>query len=306
MDLLRTPDDRFADLPDFPFEPHYVEISDGIRVHYLDEGPGSTGETILLMHGEPTWSYLYRKMIPGLVAAGHRVVAPDLVGFGRSDKPAKRDDYTYERHVGWMRETLDAVDLDGLTFFGQDWGGLIGLVLVAQQPERFRRVVASNTALPPGIDVDLGEAFKAWRTFSQEVPEFPAGRIVGGGGAAISAQLSDEEIAAYDAPFPDETYKEGARQFPMLVPESANDPAAPMLQKAWESMSKFDRPFLCAFGDSDPVTGGIDGFLKAAIPGAAGQPHVTLEGVGHFCQEMAPDQLVEIINAFVAATPAGG
>lgn len=303
MELLRTPEDRFEGLPGYPFEAHHVELRDGVRVHYVDEGPRDAAETLLLLHGEPTWSYLYRKMIPPLAEAGHRVVVPDLVGFGKSDKPARREDHTYRRHVDWTWEAIEAIGLDGITLFGQDWGGLIGLVLAAFHPERFRRVVASNTALPPGRDVDLGKAFEEWRRYSQEVPEFPVARIVGGGGTVMSTELSDAELAAYDAPFPDESYKEGARQFPALVPESADDPASAMLREAWESLVSFDRPFLTAFGDSDPITGGIDRFLQEAVPGARGQPHVTIEGAGHFVQEDAPERLVEVILDFVDRTP---
>ncbi|HUO49251.1 MAG TPA: haloalkane dehalogenase, partial [Acidimicrobiales bacterium] len=239
MDVLRTPDERFEGLDGYPFDPHYVEVPTGggddgddggggggggtLRVHYVDEGSPHAGERILLMHGEPSWSYLYRKMIPLFEAAGFRVVAPDLVGFGRSDKPARREDYTYERHVEWMRAALfDELDLSGITLVGQDWGGLIGLRLVAEHPERFRRVVTANTGLPTG-DERATDAFLAWQRFSQETPEFPVGRIVAGG---CAAPMDDAVVAGYDAPFPDETYKEGARQFPLLVPTGPDDPAS--------------------------------------------------------------------------------
>jgi len=290
---LRTPDERFADLPQFPYEPRYADV-DGLRLGYVDEGEGPV---VLMLHGEPTWSYLYRKMIPILADAGLRAVAPDLVGFGRSDKPASRTDYTYERHVAWMKVLVDAIGLDDITLFGQDWGGLIGLRLVAENPDRFARVVASNTGLPTG-DGRVSQAFEAWRETSQTVPRMPIGRFVAGGCATV--KLADEEIAAYDAPFPDESYKEGARQFPVLVPTSPDDPAAPANRKAWESLARFDKPFLCAFGDSDPITRGADARMREVIPGAKGQEHVTVEGAGHFIQEDKGPELARIIAEFVA------
>lgn len=298
MDLLRTPDERFADLPGYPFEPHYVEVGDGIRVHHLDEGPADAAETVLLLHGEPSWSYLYRRMIPPLAAAGHRVVAPDLVGFGRSDKPSRREDYTYQRHVDWMRQAMDALGLDGVTLFGQDWGSLIGLRLVAEHPERFRRVVIGNGFLPTG-DRPPGEAFLAWQKYSQETPEFPVGRIVNGG---CVTDLPDDVVAAYDAPFPDESFKEGARQFPLLVPTSPDDPATGPNRAAWESLERFDKPFLTAFSDSDPITAGADRVLRERIPGAAGRAHVTIEGAGHFLQEDKGEELAGVVLDFVEAT----
>jgi len=300
VDTLRTPDERFAALPGHSFAPHYAEIdrATGLRMHYLDEGPRDAPATVLCLHGEPSWSYLYRKMVPGLVGAGLRVVAPDLIGFGRSDKPTRREDYTYQRHVDWMAAFLDAIELRDLTLFCQDWGGLIGLRLVAEQRDRFARVVASNTFLPTG-DQKVPQAFSAWQAFSQSVPEFPVGRIVAGG---CARPVPVEVVAAYDAPFPDESYKAGVRQFPMLVPTSPTDPAAPANRAAWESLRTFTRPFLTAFGDSDPVTRGADARLQREIPGAAGQRHVTVERGGHFIQEDAGEELAEIVTAFVAAT----
>lgn len=302
MDALRTPDDRFADLPGYPFEPHYVEVPDGeggrLRVHHLDEGPAD-GEVVLLLHGEPSWSFLYRKMVPPLVEAGLRVVVPDLVGFGRSDKPADRSDYTYARHVDWMRAAVfDTLSLDGITLVGQDWGGLIGLRLVGEHPDRFARVVAANTFLPTG-EAPPNDAFKAWQQFSQEVPELPVGRIVNGG---CTTDLDPAVVAAYDAPFPDETYKEGARQFPLLVPTSTADPATEANRAAWEVLSRFDRPFLCAFSDQDPITAGADGALRRRIPGCEGQPHTTIEGGGHFLQEDRGEELARVVADFVKTT----
>jgi haloalkane dehalogenase len=297
MKILRTPDERFADLPGYPFAPHYAEVAAPggglLRVHYVDEGPREA-DPVLMLHGEPSWSYLYRKVIPVVTAAGLRAVAPDLVGFGRSDKPAERGDYTYERHVGWMAELLDRLDLKRITLLCQDWGGLIGLRLVAEHPRRFARVVAANTFLPTG-DVRPADAFFAWQQYSQSVPEFRAGGIVKGG---CAREVSKEIQAAYDAPFPDESYKAGARQFPMLVPTSPEDPAAPANRRAWEVLSAWDKPFLTAFGDSDPVTAGGDRALQKRIPGAAGQAHTKLVKAGHFLQEDAGEELGEIVAAF--------
>ncbi|MGH9026761.1 MAG: haloalkane dehalogenase [Acidimicrobiia bacterium] len=302
MDTLRTPDDRFTDLPGYPFAPQYVDVPDGdggtLRIHYVDEG-SREGEPVLLMHGEPSWSYLYRKMIPILVDAGLRAVAPDLVGFGRSDKPTQRDDYTYQRHVDWMRAAVAEIGLDGVTLVGQDWGGLVGLRLVAEDPGRYARVAAANTFLPTG-DRDPGAAFRAWQKFSQEVPTFGVGRIVNGGS---TSDLPDDVMAAYDAPFPDETYKAGARQFPMLVPCGPDDPASEPNRRAWQSLEQFDKPYLCAFSDSDPVTQGADRVMKKLIPGTTGQPHTTIEGAGHFLQEDKGEELARVIAAFIATTP---
>lgn len=302
MEKLRTPDPRFGDLPDFPFDPHYVEVPDGdgglLRIHFVDEGPRNA-DPVLMLHGEPSWSYLYRKMIPVIAEAGQRVVAPDLVGFGRSDKPARQEDYTYQRHVDWMAAFLLALDLKRATLVCQDWGGLIGLRLVAEHPERFARVVAANTFLPTG-DRPPSEAFLAWQRFSQEVPDFHAGGIVKGG---TVADLSPEVVAAYDAPFPDERYKAGARKFPLLVPTSSEDPAAAPNRKAWETLRQWKKPFLTAFGDSDPITRGGDRALQKAIPGTAGQPHTTLADAGHFLQEDKGPEFARLVVDFIASTP---
>ena len=302
MDTIRTPEDAFAGLADFDFEPHYREISDGdggtLRVAYLDEGPAD-GDVVLCLHGEPSWSYLYRTMIPSLVAAGHRVICPDLVGFGRSDKPTRRTDYTYARHVEWMRELLfDSLDLQQVTLVCQDWGGLIGLRLVSEHPDRFARVVAANTFMPTG-DRELGEAFENWRNFSQTVETFPTGFIVGSG---TVGEMSAEVMAAYDAPFPDETYKEGARQFPLLVPATPDDPGAIANRAAWESLATFSKPFLCAFSDGDPITRGADRVLREQIAGAKDQQHVTIVGGGHFLQEDCGPELARVVVEFMAAT----
>jgi len=296
MDFLRTPDERFANLPGYPFAPRYVEV-DELRMHYVDEGP-SGAAPVLLLHGEPSWSYLYRTMIPILAAAGHRAIAPDLIGFGRSDKPARREDYTYQRHMDWARGLLLALDLRGVTLVSQDWGGLIGLRLAAENEDRFARIVAANTFLPTG-DRPPGRAFLAWQQYSQTTPDFHVGGIVKGG---CMSELAPEAIAAYDAPFPDDTYKAGARQFPLLVPTSPDDPAAPANRRAWEALGRWRKPFLTAFGDSDPITRGADRVLQAAIPGAAGQPHTTLVGAGHFLQEDKGEELARVVVDFIART----
>ena len=308
MEILRTPDERFEGLPGYDYAPHYTEVDSGdgsgpLRMHYLDEGPADAAETVLLLHGEPSWSFLYRTMIPVLTAAGHRCVAPDLIGFGRSDKPADRADYTYQRHVDWVREALfDRLDLADVTLVCQDWGGLIGLRLVGEHPDRFARVVAANTFLPTG-DGTPSDAFLAWQNFSQEVPEFPTGVIVNGG---CVTDLSPEVIAAYDAPFPDETYKEGARQFPVLVPTQPDDPASAANREAWKGLAAFDRPFLTAFSDGDPITKGNDVPLQKRVAGAAGQAHTTVTGGGHFLQEDEGPQLATVVADFIAATPRQG
>ena len=294
MESVRTPDERFRNLPNYPFTPHYVQVG-GLRIHYVDEGPRNAAP-VLLLHGEPSWSFLYRKMIPPLVAAGHRTVAPDLAGFGRSDKPACREDYTYQRHVDWMRGVVEQLDLRDTTLVCQDWGGLIGLRLVAEHPDRFARVVAANTFLPTG-DQPAGPAFLAWQKFSQEVPDFPVGAIVNGG---CAGDLPAEIVAAYDAPFPDDRYKAGPRQFPLLVPTSPTDPAAPANRKAWEALARWTKPFLTAFSDQDPITGGADALLQAAIPGTNGQPHTTITGGGHFLQEDCGEALAKVVVDFIA------
>jgi haloalkane dehalogenase len=294
--VLRTPDHRFENLADYPFTPRYATVA-GFRIHYIDEGPRDAAPVVLL-HGEPSWSYLYRKIIPALTAAGHRVVAPDLVGFGRSDKPVEQSAYTYQRHVDWMRGLLlDELNLRRITLFGQDWGGLIGLRLVGEHPDRFARVVASNTGLPAGQS--LPKAFEDWRTFSQQVPELPIGEILQRG---TVDELPAEVLAAYDAPFPDERYKAGARVFPMLVPTSPDDPAVAANLAAWQVLSTWDRPFLTLFSDSDPITAGLDQALQSRIPGAAGQPHRIIQGAGHFVQEDRGDEIAEAIIAFIADT----
>jgi haloalkane dehalogenase len=302
MELLRTPEARFEKLPGFGFAPHYVEVPDGaggrLRMHHLDEGAAGAAP-VLCLHGEPSWCYLYRKMIPILAGAGHRVVAPDLVGFGRSDKPADRAAYSYQAHVDWLRSFVEALDLRSITLVCQDWGGLLGLRLVAEHPERFARVVAANTFLPTG-DQTPGEAFLRWREFSQRVPDFQAGFIVQ---SATTTELPPEVVAAYDAPFPDERHKAGARAFPLLVPASPDDPSAPANRRAWQALERFERPFLTAFSDGDPITRGAEAVFQARVPGARGLSHPTIAGAGHFVQEDRGEELARVVVDFVAATP---
>ncbi len=306
MKILQTPDERFSSLPDWPYQPNYTLVnatptrdSVTLRIHHVDTGATPSGETILCMHGEPSWSYLYRKMIRHFVAADHRVVAPDLIGFGRSDKPTKTSDYSYERHVDWMTQWLVNNDLKNLTLVCQDWGGLIGLRLVAAMPERFARVVAANTFLNTG-DRPPSEAFMAWRKYSQETPVFKVSTIMQGG--CKIKPLADNVRAAYDAPFPDDSYKAGARVFPTLVPISPEDPSAMANLEAWKSLRKFEKPFLTAFSDSDPVTAGGDKYFQREIPGCTGQPHTTIEGAAHFLQEDAAEKFAEVVNHFISTT----
>jgi haloalkane dehalogenase len=301
MQVLRTPDSCFENLSGYAFAPRYLEIDDAagglsLRIHYLDEGPASS-PPVLLMHGEPSWSYLYRKMIPPLVTAGHRVIAPDLIGFGRSDKPAAIEDYSYQRHVDWMSSFLNALDLNQISLCCQDWGGLIGLRLVAEHGDRFSRVLAANTFLPTG-DHNLGEAFHQWRDYARSVPVLPVGQIVSRG---CAQRLSEAEAAAYDAPFPDESFKAGARAFPQLVPASADDPAAEPNRQAWKSLMQWQKPFLTAFSDQDPITRGADAILQKLIPGASKQAHTTLAGGGHFLQEDVGAELAGVLNRFIDA-----
>jgi haloalkane dehalogenase len=302
MEVLRTPDERFVNLPGYDFAPYYVEVNHQgttLRVHYVDEGPGEAAP-VLLLHGEPSWCYLYRKMIPIITAAGHRAIAPDLVGFGRSDKFARREDYSYQFHVDVVTAFIESLDLRDITLFGQDWGGLIGLRIAAEHPDRFARIVAANTFLPTG-DHKPSEGFLRWQHYSQTVENFHVGGIVKGG---CVTELSPEVIAAYNAPFPpgdkEDRYKAGARQFPLLVPTRPDDPASEPNRKAWEVLTQWDKPFLTAFSDSDPVTRGADAILQKLIPGANGQPHATITGAGHFLQEDKGEELARVVIDFIA------
>ncbi len=289
MDILRTPDERFASLPDYPFAPNYVDVTSGLRAHYVDEGPRDA-PVVLLLHGEPSWSYLYRKMIPRFVAAGYRAIAPDLIGFGRSDKPRRREEYTYARHVAWMRSLIETLSLVDLTLFCQDWGSLIGLRLVGEHPDKFSRVVVANGFLPTA-ERAVPPAFRVWRAFARYSPVFPVGRIVASG---CVTKLSPAVRAAYDAPFPSSAYTAGAREFPALVPTDPRDPAVPANRAAWDALSRFEKPFLTLFGKNDPILGRADTVLQRHVPGAREQPHERTWG-GHFVQEDRGEYLADAV-----------
>ncbi len=288
--VLRTPDERFTDLPDYPFEPSYVTLGDGLRMHYVDEGPADA-PPVLMLHGEPSWSYLYRFMVPVFADAGLRALAPDLIGFGRSDKPTEKSAYSYQTHVDWVVDWIEQLDLRDITLICQDWGSLIGLRVAAEHSERFSRIVVANGFLPTG-DTAMPAAFKVWKTFALRTPVFPTGRIVATGS---KRGLSKAERAAYDAPYPDASYQAGARMFPALVPTSPDDPAAPANRAAWDALGRWEKPFLTLFGAADPILGKGDRPLQAHVPGAAGQPHARLPG-SHFVQE---DQGAEIARRTV-------
>ena len=302
MKYLRTPDSCFESLPDYDFAPHYIIVDDtengNLRLHYLDEGP-ENGEVILMLHGEPSWSYLYRKMIPIAVAAGYRVIAPDLIGFGRSDKPTETSDYTYQRHLDWLRNIITQLQLSDITLMCQDWGGLLGLRLVAEHPDSFARVLAANTGLPTG-EHSPSEAFSNWQKYSQNVPVFPAGGIINGG---TTCDLPQDIIAAYDAPYPEENFKAGARQFPLLVPTSSANPASEANKAAWKVLMQWQKPFMTAFSDSDPVSAGGDKIMQKLIPGCKGQEHTTIVNGGHFLQEDQGEKLVEVLLNFIQNNP---
>ncbi len=294
MAVLRTPESCFANLPDYPFAANYCELNPGgLRMHYVDEGPREANP-VLMLHGEPTWSYLYRHMIPLVAAAGSRVIAPDLIGFGKSDKPSKLNDYSYANHMAWMTSLIIQLDLRNITLFCQDWGSLLGLRLAAEHPERFAAIVVGNGMLPTG-DQAMPKAFKIWKSFALYSPWFPISRIVASG--CFNA-LSPDERAAYDAPFPSSRFKAGARAFPRLVPTTPNDPATAANRAAWQVLEQWQKPFLTCFSKGDPITRGGDVYMRARIPGANGQPHITVRG-GHFLQENSPKELSEAINALV-------
>ena len=298
MELLRTPDSRFAALPDFPWAPHYLEPPFGdarVRTAVVEAGP-KDGGVVLMLHGEPSWSFLYRKVMAVVSAAGLRCVVPDLVGFGRTDKPSHIADYSYQRHMDWLHGLVDELALRDVTLLCQDWGGLLGLRLVGERPDLFRGVVAANTFLPTG-DIRPSDAFFRWREFATTTPSFDIGKVVEKG---CARPMSAEVRAAYEAPFPDETFKAGARAFPALVPATSDDPASETNRWAWASLQQFERPFVTAFGDSDPITRGADMLLQAMIPGAKGQPHRTLERAGHFLQEDAGAELGDVVVEIAA------
>ena len=332
MDIVRTPEERFENLPDYPFAANYIDVDDGqggkLRVHYLDEGEG---EVILCMHGQPTWSCLYRKMIPLLTGAGYRVIAPDLIGFGKSDKPTERSNYTYANHVFWVKGLIEALDLKAMTLVGQDWGGLIGMRLVAENSERFARVVAANTGLPDARDIPdemaprlhklLAETpalplpemaaklagliedrppFMYWVKYCDANEDFDPAMVV----RASLKNCTNEEYSAYAAPFPSEAYRQGAWQFPSLVPIIPDNPAISANRAAWAFFAEFDKPFLTAFSDSDSVTRGGEKRFIETVPGAAGQRHTVIKGGGHFLQDDVGEELAAVVIEFMKANPA--
>ena len=312
MEFVRTPDDRFTNLDAYPFAPHYVDVDDlegGIlRMHYLDEGPRD-GSPVMLLHGEPTWSYLYRKMIPGLVAAGHRVIVPDQVGFGRSDKPTKQSDYSVARHVSWVRELIQKIDLRDTTFFGQDWGSLIGLTAVLHEESRFRAIAVANAALPDPENLDRmaaaqqdsndDSAFKRWQDYAAAQEMLDVGGMMMNGVADTGLGvpgLTEAERKAYDAPFPDASYQAGVLVFPSLInPENLFPEGAKLFAAAWRVLEKWEKPFVTAYGKADPVLGWFDTVFQTSVPGAKGQPHREFPNGGHFIQEVEADALVEVI-----------
>jgi haloalkane dehalogenase len=295
MQLLRTPDEAFAGITDFPYEPRYATLADGVRMAYVSAGPAD-GQPVVLMHGEPTWSYLWRSVIPVLADAGLRVVAPDLVGFGRSDKPAQTDDHTYARHVEWMRALLfDQLGLSGVTVVGHDWGGLIGLRVATENADRVARIVATNTGLPTG-DQSMPEVWLRFREAVRTAPTLDVARFVRSG---CLTPLSAAAEAAYDAPFPDETFKAAPRIMPDLIPTTPDNPASAANRTAWQRLSTWDKPFLVAYSDKDPITGGMAPILARTVPG---NQSVTIPEAAHFIQEDAGTRLAEEIARFVAAT----
>ena len=274
-DYFRTPDERFANLPDYDFEPNYAEVN-GLRMHYLDEGSGSP---VVCFHGEPSWAYLYRKMLPPLVAGGHRVICPDLAGFGRSDKPTDFGWYSYDNHVEQVAGVLDALDLSGATVVVQDWGGPIGLRWAMENQGRVDRLVIMNTGLFTGR---VSKGFMAWRAFAEKTPDLPVGFIIQG---ATTTELPDDVVAAYEAPFPNAESKAGAAMFPLLVPLEADGPGAAAMTAVGDELSRWEKPTLVAFSDSDPVFPSPksgDVFVEQ-VPGAG--PQVVIEGGAHFLQE---------------------
>jgi haloalkane dehalogenase len=299
--VLRTPDQCFDNLPDYSFSPHYAEMQ-GFRMHYLDEGEPN-GQVVLMLHGEPTWCFLYRKMIGPVVAAGHRVIAPDLIGFGRSDKPAAIETHSYAFHVGAISALVEQLELRDITLVGQDWGSLIGLRVAAENTERFARILIANGGLPNG-DSPLSEGFQAWRNSvirMREKGDMDVGRIVGStlGGKELSAEVR----AAYDAPFPDARFKAGPLALPLLVPVSPDDPAAAANKEAWQILKQWQKPFITAFSDGDPVTRGGERIFQRLVPGAQGQRHTTLTDAGHFLQEEKGEELAAVVNQFIQANP---
>ena len=299
MQVLRTPEERFRHLPNYQFEPNYIEV-DGMRMHYVDEGRNHNDpdqKTVLMMHGEPSWSYLYRHMIPVCTAAGHRVIAPDLIGFGKSDKPTSIGDYSYAQHMKWVQSFIDQLGLNNIILVCQDWGSLLGLRLAAENEQRFEAIAVGNGMLPTGDEGKIPKMFKLWLAFATRSPWFPIATIVNAG---VAKSLSRDEKKAYNAPFPNKKYKAGARAFPKLVPISPDNPATEANRAAWKVLERWNKPFLTTFSNGDPITRGFDKFMRERIPGAAGQPHITLKG-GHFLQEDSGAEFAQAVNKLIAS-----
>jgi haloalkane dehalogenase len=294
MTIINTPDARFENLPDYPFAPNYLDVGDGLKMHYVDEGPHD-GKVVLLLHGEPSWSFLYRKMIPVFVAAGYRTIAPDLIGFGKSSKPTEQSDYSYAKHLKWMDVFVKTLDLQGINAFLQDWGGLIGLRNALANEDRYSSITVGNTFLSTGEE-GANEAFMQWQIFSQKSPHFDIGTILQ---KATVSELSPEVVAAYNAPFPDETYKAGARIFPTLVPITADAPEARNNKMAWGKLVQWTKPFLTLFSDTDPIMNGLEKYFIKHVPGAKGQPHEIIKGGGHFLQEDKGEEIAEKMINFL-------
>lgn len=294
MQIKKTPPSRFENLPGYNFKANYIEVEEGLEMHYVDEGEG---EVVLLLHGEPSWSYLYRKMIPVLVDNGYRAIAPDLIGFGKSDKPTAQLDYTYEKHVEWLFNFISKLGLNNSNLFCQDWGGLLGLRLAGEHPDLFSRIIAANTFLPLGNST-APKAFKQWREFSQKSPDFQAGLVLQMG---TTTDLSEEIINAYNAPFPDEDFKAGSRVFPLLVPFGDDDPhnAIPTCEAAWRVLSNWQKPFLTLFSDSDPIMNGLEKVFQSRVPGCEGMPHKIIKTAGHFLQEDKGEEIAQLVADFI-------
>jgi len=298
VEILKNDPSDFEGLKEWEYKEHFYTLKTeygDMNIHYIDEG-SSSENTVLLLHGEPDWGYIYRKFIDPLVAAGARVVVPDLPGFGKSDKLSERSSYTYEKYVNWMETWMKDLELNNITLFGQDWGGLIGLRLVAENEDMFKNVVISNTALPTG-DISAGKAFEDWKNYAQTVENFHAGGIIKGG---TVKGLDQYVIDAYNAPFPDDSYKEAARQFPMLVPVTPDNPSSQKNREAWEMLKNWNKPFLCVFSEQDQIFNGVDKAFTKLIPGCQNQPHKTIQG-GHFIQEDNPEECIEAILHVLAS-----
>lgn len=298
MKFVNTPEERFANLKDYPFKPNFIELNEGLKMHYVDEGPKDAEQTMLLLHGEPSWSYLYRKMIPVLAKAGHRVIAPDLIGFGKSSKPTEFEDYSYQNHMDWTTEILTQLNLNNLTLFCQDWGGLIGLRLAAEHNQKFSRVAIANTVFPMGVkDTAKLTVFMQWRAYAKQAEIMNVGKVLQ---SSTVRQLSEEEMAAYWAPFPDKSYMAGAKIFPSLVPLEIDNPECLLNKKLWATKwLTWEKPFLTLFSDKDPMFSGQEVFYQKNIPGAKNQAHQVIKDGGHFLQEDKGEEIADILVNWV-------